>query len=92
MPFAEEGGQEMLGRVLANGNLTLSTSPASMSECGGDRHHDTPGLELRGQRLERRRTGERLDQVVRDAAAEIDRGAVADPLAVPARAGASRSR
>ena len=33
MPFAEEGGQEMLGRVLANGNLTLSTSPASMSEC-----------------------------------------------------------
>jgi UDP-N-acetyl-D-mannosaminuronic acid dehydrogenase len=33
MPFAEEGGQEMLGRVLANENLTLSTSPASMSEC-----------------------------------------------------------
>jgi UDP-N-acetyl-D-mannosaminuronic acid dehydrogenase len=33
MPFAEEGGQEMLRRVLANGNLTLSTSPDSMSEC-----------------------------------------------------------
>ncbi len=33
MPFAEEGGQEILDRVLANGKLTLTSSPEPLSQC-----------------------------------------------------------
>jgi UDP-N-acetyl-D-mannosaminuronic acid dehydrogenase len=33
MPFAEEGGQEMLDRVLANGRLSFTTEPAPINAC-----------------------------------------------------------
>ena len=33
MPFAEEGGQEMLDRVLAGGRLSFTTEPAPLSDC-----------------------------------------------------------
>ena len=33
MPFAEEGGREMLERVLAGGRLSFTTEPAPISQC-----------------------------------------------------------
>jgi len=33
MPFAEEGGQEMLANVLKRGLLEVETSPKLLSEC-----------------------------------------------------------
>ena len=33
MPFAEEGGQEMLGRVLKHGTLEMDSKPDLLAEC-----------------------------------------------------------